>query len=233
MELFRDLLLPLHLLCGLAALVLFWVPALAKKGGRAHRAGGRWYVRAMTVITITGFVLAGLFVAGGRVQAGLFLMFLGVITGTSLWNGWRVLRAKRAPAAYATRVHVGVALANVLGGLALVAYGVAMQLPLLYSFGPVGLVIGGNMLAFTRRRPQEPQYWLYEHFTGMIGSGIAAHVAFFAFGGRQLFGWDQAGYGLWLWVTPLVAGVLAIVALNFYYRVRSAGLSSAAAAKAA
>lgn len=227
MELVRQGLLGIHVAAGLAALVLFWVPALAKKGGPWHRRAGRWYTAAMAFITVTGMLLAGLFLADGRLQAGLFLLFLGVITGTSLWNGWRVLRAKRDPAAYITRLHVAVALLNVLGGTALVAFGVALGRPLFYAFGPVGLIIGGGMLAAAFRRPEDPRYWLYEHFTGMIGSGIASHVAFLAFGGQQLFGWGTSGYGLVLWVAPVVIGTLAITLLNVYYRAREQALRTA------
>jgi len=207
MEVIRTGLLGIHVAAGLAAL---------------HRRAGRWYTAAMTFITVTGFVLAAFFLVGERWRAGLFLLFLGVITGTSLWNGWRALRAKREPARYVTRAHVAVALLNVIGGLALIAFGISVKAPLFYAFGPVGLIIGAGMLSLARRSPDDPKYWLYEHFTGMIGSGIASHVAFLAFGGRQLFNWGQGGYGLLLWITPVVVGTVAITALNIYYRGRSA-----------
>lgn len=218
MDVMRQGLLVVHVAAGLAALILFWVPALTRKGSPLHRRAGRWYTAAMAFITVTGFVLAASFLAGERWRAGLFLLFLGVITGTSLWNGWRALRAKRDVARFITRAHVGVALLNVAGGLALMAFGISVKAPLLYAFGPVGLIIGGGMLGLALRSPQDPKYWLYEHFTGMIGSGIASHVAFLAFGGRQLFDWGQGGYGLLLWITPLVVGTVAIVLLNFHYR---------------
>ncbi len=222
METIRSALLAIHVAAGFAALILFWVPALAKKGSPLHRRAGRWYTAAMTFITVTGFVLAAFFLAGERWRTGLFLLFLGVITGTSLWNGWRALRAKRDVARYITRAHVAVALLNVIGGLALIGLGVGVKMPLFYAFGPVGLIIGGGMMNLARRSPDDPKYWLYEHFTGMIGSGIASHVAFFAFGGRQLFNWGLGGYGLLLWITPVVVGTAAITALNVYYRGRSA-----------
>jgi len=227
MELIRQGLLGIHVAAGLAALILFWVPALTKKGSAVHRRAGRWYTAAMAFITVTGFVLAAFFLTGERWHAGLFLLFLGVITGTSLWNGWRVLRVKRNPAGYLTRAHIAVALLNVIGGLALIAFGISVKAPLFYAFGPVGLIIGGGMLSLARRSPDDPKYWLYEHFTGMIGSGIASHVAFLAFGGRQLFNWSQGGYGLLLWITPVVVGTAAIAALNFYYRGKSAGQAHA------
>ena len=229
MELIRQGLLGIHVAAGLAALVLFWVPALTRKGSPWHRRAGRWYTAAMAFITATGVVLAALFLADGRRDSGMFLLFLGVITGTSLWNGWRVLRAKRDPAAYATHLHVAIALLNVLGGAALIAFGVAVGRPLFYAFGPVGLIIGGGMLTVSLRRPTDPKYWLYQHFTGMIGSGIASHVAFLAFGGSRLFGWGQEGYGLVLWLTPVVVGTVAITLLNVYYRSQSAAPIPAAA----
>lgn len=222
MGLIRDILLPLHLTVGLAALVLFWIPALTRKGGRVHRAAGRWYVRAMTVITVSGVLLALLFLAQGRWQSAVFLLFLGVITGTALWNGARVLRAKQDPARYVTPMHWFVALLNLGGGAGLLALGLAANMPLFYAFAPVGFILGGSMVGLALRRPTDRQYWLYEHFGGMIGSGIASHVAFFAFGGRQLFGWGTSGYALALWITPLVVGVVAITALNFYYRIKAA-----------
>jgi len=232
MDLIRDVLLPIHLATGLAALILFWIPALAKKGGTWHRAAGRWYVRAMAVITVTGILLALLFLAQGRWQTALFLLFLGVITGTSLWNGWRVLRTKRDPAGYVTAGHVAVALLNVVSGAALIAFGIAVKVPLFYAFGPVGLVIGGNMLSFLVVRTKDPLYWRAEHLTGMIGSGIASHVAFLAFGGSRLFGWGTSGYGLFLWLAPVVIGTAAITVLNIQhqYRLRQAQLIRAAPA---
>jgi hypothetical protein len=220
MDLIRLILLPVHLVAGLAALVLFWVPALTKKGGPWHRAAGRWYVRAMALITVTGVVLALLFFAQDRWQQGLFLLFLGVITGTSLWNGWRVLRTKRDPAGYVTAGHVAVALLNVVGGAGLIAFGIVVKMPLFYAFGPVGLVIGGNMLSFLVVQTKDPLYWRAEHLTGMIGSGIASHVAFLAFGGSRLFGWGTSGYGLVLWLAPVVIGTAAITILNFQHQVR-------------
>lgn len=228
MDVMRQTLLGMHLAAGVLALGLFWVPALTKKGSALHRAAGRWYTAAMAIITVTGFVLAALFLAGERWRTGVFLLFLGVITGTSLWNGWRVLRFKRAPQAYAGRAHVAVALANVLGGTALIAFGLAVKAPLFYAFGPVGLVIGGNMLHFALRGSNDPLFWRAEHLTGMIGSGIASHVAFLAFGGRQLFGWGTEGYGLILWLAPVVIGTTAITALNIQHRLRFAASTAGA-----
>jgi len=226
-EIVRQTLLGMHLVAGALALGLFWVPALTRKGSALHRSAGRWYTAAMAIITVTGFGLAALFLAGERWRTGVFLLFLGVITGTSLWNGWRVLRVKRAPQAYAGRMHVAVALANVLGGTALIAFGLWVKAPLFYAFGPVGLVIGGNMLHFALRGSNDPLFWRAEHLTGMIGSGIASHVAFLAFGGSRLFGWGTTGYGLILWIAPLVIGTVAIAVLNIQHQRRFAASTPA------
>ena len=53
----------------------------------------------------------------------------------------------------------------------------------------------------------------------MIGSGIAAHVAFLAFGSRQLFPeLPLNGLGVLPWITPVVVGVVATFWLNRHYR---------------
>jgi hypothetical protein len=218
MSVFHTVFWALHLAAGVAALFLFWVPALTKKGSPVHRRAGRWYAAAMLTVLVTAVVLAGQFLLQGRVVFGAFLLFLGVITGTSLWNGWRVLRLKREPARYAGRTQRFVGALNVVGGATVMAVGWAPAAPLLLDFGPVGFLIGGPMLLARGRAADDPRWWLREHLTGMIGSGIAAHVAFLVFGGRQLLGLQVGGAGVLLWVVPLVAGTLAIIALNVHYR---------------
>lgn len=222
MTMLHSVLLNFHLAVGLGALVLFWVPALTRKGSPLHRRAGRWYTGAMALVLVTGVLLATMFLAQGRWVPGTFLLFLGVITGTSLWNGWRVLRAKRDIAEYVGGVHRALGVLNVASGAAMVALGIVLERPLLLWFGPVGFLIGGTMLATAWRPRVERKYWYREHLTGMIGSGIASHVAFLAFGGRQLFGWGNDGYAVWLWVAPLAIGTLAIALGNVYYRAKHA-----------
>lgn len=53
----------------------------------------------------------------------------------------------------------------------------------------------------------------------MIGSGIAAHVAFLAFGARRLIpGYDLGSWGMLAWFVPVIVGVVSINRLTAHYR---------------
>ncbi len=208
-----------HAWVGIAALMLFWVPALTRKGGTVHRLAGRFYVYFMLVVTATGLALSVRFLLGGQLVAGVFLAYLGVITFTALWTGWRVLTAKHSVGAYITPAYRVLAVLNLVAGAAVLVLGLAEQVWLFVVFSPIGVLTGVSMVRFMRKPPDDRWYWLYEHFGGMIGSGIAAHVAFLAFGSRQLFpDWPLDGLGMLPWVTPVVIGIIATSWLNRHYR---------------
>ena len=48
-------LVTLHIIAGALALLLFWMPAIAKKGGRVHVLSGRAYAIAMYIVSVSGF----------------------------------------------------------------------------------------------------------------------------------------------------------------------------------
>lgn len=209
----------IHAWIGIAALMLFWVPALARKGGTVHRLAGRFYVYFMLVVTATGLALSVRFLFDGQMVAGVFLGYLGVITFTALWTGWRVLSTKRSATAYITPGYRMLAVLNLVSGVAVMVLGLAEQVWLFVAFSPIGVLTGVSMLRFMRSPPDDRWYWLYEHFGGMIGSGIAAHVAFLAFGSRRLFpDWPLDGLGMLPWIAPVVVGVITTAWLNRHYR---------------
>src|SRR5260370_11604108 len=49
-----------HITAGSIALILFWIPAIARKGGRTHIRAGWVYVVCMSVVVVTAFVMSGL-----------------------------------------------------------------------------------------------------------------------------------------------------------------------------
>lgn len=221
-EWLHDVFRHTHAWVGIAALMLFWVPALTRKGGRVHRTAGRSYVYFMLVVTITGILLSLRFLLEGRIVAGVFLGYLGVITFTAVWTGWRVLSAKRSANDYITPTYRALAWLNLAAGLVVLGLGLIQQVWLFLLFSPIGILAGIGSIRFMRNPPTDRWYWLYEHFGGMIGSGIAAHIAFLAFGSRQMFpDWPLNGLGVLPWITPLVVGVAATVLLNRHYRRKS------------
>ena len=79
-----------------AALLVFWIPLVTRKGGRTHRRAGWAYVTAAAIVAVTGIASAGrLMVYDRRPHAwrgGLFLVYVGLFAAESALIGARALR---------------------------------------------------------------------------------------------------------------------------------------------
>jgi hypothetical protein len=218
-----ELLRNAHIAGGVVALVAFWVPAVARKGSPLHRKGGRVYVRGMSVVLATSLPLSAVSFVRGNWVAGTFLLYLFVITATALYTGLRALRSKGGPRQLITPTYVALAWATLLGGVVVLVLGVATKTWLLAGFSLIGLTTGPAALAFMQNPPGDPRYWWYEHLGGMIGSGIAAHVAFLNFGAQRLIpGFDLGSWGMLAWFAPVVIGIVASNRIEAHYRAKFA-----------
>ncbi len=228
MSMLLSALLVAHVVGGTVGLLSFWVPAFARKGGPLHRKAGRIYVRGMGVVTITGVPLSIATYAAGDWIGGTFLLYLVVITGTALYTGLQALKSKAGPHLFLTRIHLGLAWLNLVAGTSVLILGVVTRVWLLAGFSLIGLLAGIGMLQFIRKPPTDPRYWWYEHMGGMIGTGIAAHVAFLNFGARRLIpGYSLGDWGMLAWFVPVIVGVMAINRLQAHYRRKFAGRAPA------
>lgn len=52
--------------------------------------------------------------------------------------------------------------------------------------------------------------WLEEHLSGMLTTAISAFTAFFAFGGRKIFGDISGNLEVAIWIAPTLIGVAII-----------------------
>lgn len=208
----------LHFVAGAAALGSFWIPALSRKGGPIHRRAGRVYVVAMWAVSATALPLAMRFFLEGRWIAGTFLAYLLLITVTALHQGMRALKSKRSPADYADRTFRVLAWLNLAGGATVLIFGLTRQVWLLAGFSLIGLFAALDALRFIRRPPSDARFWMREHLGGMIGTGMAAHVAFLNFGASRLIpGYDLGSWGMLAWFLPVAIGVAATIwATNRY-----------------
>src|SRR3954468_12351950 len=93
-----------HIAAGSVALASMWVPMAARKGAVLHRRAGWVFVGAMSIIAISAVILAG-----GRLfldprpegkAAGIFLLYIAVLTVTAVSSGVRALRLKQRTGAH-------------------------------------------------------------------------------------------------------------------------------------
>ena len=232
----HSLLVGTHIAVGSFALLLFWVPAVARKGSRLHVRAGRLYAIAMYVVSITAFIASIMVLADplgirrpgelpdperaaslaqGFRMFSLFLLMLSVLVFTSVRHGVAALRERTAPGSLSRPVHR--ALIAALGLLAVVvgALGIVHGQLLLIIFGGISLASAWGMsrdLGKTERRPSD---LVVAHLNGLIGSGIGAYTAFFAFGGSRFFG--ELLPGQWQvvpWVLPAIVGTVVISRLS-------------------
>jgi hypothetical protein len=205
-----------HIALGVAALLTFWTAGMAKKGSPLHRAAGQLYLGSMAGLLLAAVPMAITIFSVRGVVTGSFLLYLVLITTTSVWLAWRAIRDKRDWRRYTGPVYRGLMWANLLGGIgiALVGLLLAQQMQLvIVAFSGIGVAGFVGMWRFARQPPAEPRWWLREHLSAMLGNGVATHIAFLAIGLPRLV--PALANPVWVniaWLAPigvsLVAGVL-------------------------
>lgn len=204
-----------HLLLGSLALASFWLAALLKKGSPRHRAVGKVYLLAMVGIPLTGVPLVAQRYIDGHAQGATFLAYLLVLTATTVWTSWSAIRHKHSPARYTGPLYRTLAVANLVGASAVIAYGLRLGNPLLVGFPVVGLLVGADMLRKRAQLDGQPRWWIVEHYTAMLGNGVATHVAFLAIGlPRLLPGVDGMALHYVAWFGPLAGLLVAKLLLD-------------------
>lgn len=228
----HSILVNIHIAAGAVALPLFWLPALAKKGSPLHVRAGKVYVITMYVVSITAFVASimvlmdpiGIRRPGETPDPGtaarlaatfrmfsLFLLMLSVLIFASLRHGIAALRARRAPGLLARGSHRAVLAALGVLGIAVAAIGLAERQVLLIVFGLISLSGAVTMIRDTLATGPEARTMVVAHLNALIGTGIGAYTAFFAFGGARLL--RDVLPGQWQvipWILPAIVGTIAI-----------------------
>ncbi|MDC0603134.1 hypothetical protein OAP14_08920 [Aliiglaciecola sp.] len=233
----HSILFACHIILGSLALLLFWVPIVAGKGGLNHIKFGRYYAHTMYAVALSGALMAVLvlydplaikghligentdqraFVNTIRIFWG-FLLYLSLLTYVSVKQGVAVLKHKNSTAPLRTISHLGPIILLALGGVIILTLGTTHGRVLHIVFGILGIMIGTGMLRYCFAQQLKPKQWLIEHLGGMIGSGIGAYTAFIAFGGRKLFA-DLGSMQIIFWVAPGVIGSIAIYLLSKKYQ---------------
>jgi uncharacterized membrane protein len=210
-----DILRDIHIGIGVVTLALFWVVAVLRKGTRLHRKLGDAYLLAMLGILLTATPMAAVAFVRGKPVLGAFLFYLLLVTGTATWSAFRAIRRRGSFKAYLAVPYRAVAWLNMGAGAAVLLLGVARQTPLLIGMSIIGLAVGYRMVALSAKCGTDRNWWIKQHFTGIVGSGAATHIAFLNLGLRHLVpaSWFEAA-GYLSWSGPIVVSTAVLIYLN-------------------
>jgi len=215
LEFINRYLLGFHIVAGSISLISFLIPLFVKKGGNAHRRVGWVYVYTMWAVIISALLLSITNIFTKDYTSALFLGFLAVLTAGPLWSAIAILKNKKTLSdryILTKKILSGcIFIFGILNFVAAFTIGFQNSMsPLLLFFGIIGCLSGQDALR-GKEKINSKSNWLAEHLSGMIIGGIAAYTAFFAFGGRSLFGHLFSGYGIIIpWVLPTIIGVVLI-----------------------
>lgn len=175
-----------HALVGTVALATFWTAALVKKGSPLHKRVGRVYLLAMIGIVITAVPLALAAALEGQWVGAAFLGYLVVLVTHACRLAWLSIRWKRDFQRY---IGTGYRVSNVvlaLSGITVSGLGLVYEAWILVIFGLIGPLGALEARKFMRKGPENPKWWLKEHYGAMIGNGVATHIAFLQIGLMRL-----------------------------------------------
>ena len=230
-----------HVVAGSLALMLFWIPVIAPKGGRVHVRSGWIYVFCMSVVVVTALVISALafsvplairqftrplsaaelshFVTEQRVSA-TFLAYLASVTLALGWQGIWAVETRRATKKLKMAFGLILNLAIVLGGLTVLVLGFKFRSGPLIGLSTLGPLLGARNLRYLLSGPRSRMHWWYMHLGSMVGTGVAGYTAFLVFGGSRLFpALARSQMYTLFWVLPILIGVPAIrMTVNHYRR---------------
>lgn len=237
-----------HIAIGALALILFWLPAFARKGSPRHIRFGQWYAGAMYAVAASAIVLSLLVLldplavrypdgipadrdparlAQSARVGGWFLAMLGLLVLASVHHGRRVLHARGDRSSLRRPAHLALLASVGLTGIWVLIVGIRSESTLLLVFSLLAMSGSFGMLRYAFKTELTRREWWLEHMGNLIGSGIGAYTAFFAFGGsRFLAEWLPGQWQLIPWITPAIIGTLATRILRKRYEQRFATAAS-------
>lgn len=153
----------------------------------------------------------------------LFLGFLALLTSRPLYFGVAILKNKQEVSGRLLLIDnllsgALTVFSPILLGFGFGVFGLEGH-PLLIVFGALGMLITVPDLIGKLRGTKQKEYnWLEEHLSGMLTTAIAAFTAFFAFGGRKIFGDISGNLEIAVWIAPTIIGVAIIRWYKYRFR---------------
>ncbi len=229
----HKLSLYVHILLGVVALVVFWLPVASRKGSPFHRQAGKLFTLCMWTIGITGIIMCAIVwydpiairypeqsIALDKIDQLIqrhrlmseFLMLLSILVLVSVKHATLVLKARNNRQRLKSWHHLSLNSALGIMAVMVLQNGLASNFLLYTIFGGVGLFASAGTFYYIFKPQLKQREWLIEHMSSIVGAGIGVYTAFFAVGGRHLL--NELLTGNWLlipWTVPSIVGTLAIV----------------------
>ncbi len=231
----------LHVVLGSIALIVFWLPILTKKGSKRHIQSGKVFAWCMYAVSISGIIMTTMALAFPMATYAInpelqpeqiakiidnsrslnsFLFMLSLLVYCTTHHALQVIKYKNDRAKMININYLSPVVLLGLSGLVMVVWGYQQFNILHMIFGAVSISAASGMMKYIFTKQVEINAWLIEHFSGLIGSGIGAYTAFFAFGGRRILNHIFVGYlQLIPWIAPSVIGIACTIWLTRKYRI--------------
>lgn len=236
----HQILFYIHVFCGSVGLLIFWLPMLAKKGSQLHVVSGKIFSNGMLIVSVSGLVMSAFLLLdpiavrypdGGlapekaaRVieqnrNLGIFLLMLSLLVFVNVRHSILVLKAKADRSKLKNFNHLGSIMSLFLAGVGVGLLALDKGNVLFAIFSLLSMASSIGLARYIFKAELKPREWIIEHLTNIIGSGIGAYTAFFAFGGRRVFAEVFVGQmQLIPWILPGVVGAIASYYLANKYR---------------
>ncbi|NER18472.1 hypothetical protein [Spongiivirga citrea] len=174
MEIVHKYNIVIHIITGCIALALGLVALLSTKGGKLHNTSGKYFLRLIAFVILTGLI--GVFVF----KRNSFLLVITVLSGYVSFSGYRVLVLKSNTL---KSIDVLVAMASLLVLAYFLYYfksiGMIWSPVIIYSgAGALLVVVMYDFLRYLipKKKYEKNRIWLYEHVYKMTSafSGLLA-----------------------------------------------------------
>ena len=233
-------LLYLHIALGAIALLLFWLPVIARKGSKLHINVGKVFYYIMLIVAGSGVLMTligladpvGIYINSRqlppeqidrmmlwRIPFTYFLLLLSILTWVTVRHAIGALRAKADRSLLRNWTYQGPVFLLFPVALFVGWQGMSINMPLLLIFAVVSLITASTISLYVFKADVKPRAWIIEHFSAMVGAGIAVYTAFFAAGGRRVLSqWLPGDWQLVSWLAAPVIGLTILVTLTGYYK---------------
>ena len=176
MELLHKSNILLHIITGSIALLLGLTALLSIKGGRVHNTSGKYFLRFISIVILTGLI--GVFIFGRNT----FLLVITVLSGYVSFSGYRVLLLKSNTP---KRIDILVAIISLFVLTYFLYYfnsiGMIWSPIIIYStVGALLFIITYDFLRYliTGKKYKKHRIWIYEHIYKMTSAFAALLSAF-------------------------------------------------------